>query len=151
MNGYNLIVFAHVTLAIIWVGSGFMFQVLLWRASKSGPEAVASFTQLAEWTSQRVFMPASFGVLAFGIWAVLAGPWGFGEGWVIAGLVGFAVSAINGSAVLGPTSKKLKAVTEERGPSDPEVMRLARRIDVAGRIDLVVLLIVVFNMVVKPG
>lgn len=151
MSGYDVIVFLHILAVIIWVGGGFMFQVLLWRASRIGPESVASFNQAAEWTSQRIFMPASFATLGSGIWAVIAGPWTFGEGWIIAGLAGFAISAINGSAVLGPTSKKLKTTIEERGPSDPAAMKLARRIDIAGRIDLLVLIIVVFNMVVKPG
>ena len=151
MRGYDIIVFFHVLAAIVWVGGGVMLQILLSRASRLGPESVASFSQAAEWTSQHVFMPASFAALGFGIWAVIAGPWTFGEGWIIAGLVGFAISSINGSAILGPTSKKLKAAVEERGPNDPAVKQLARRIDIAGRIDLLVLVVVVFNMVVKPG
>ena len=151
MSGYEVIVFFHVLAVIVWLGGGIMFQILLARASKIGPESVASFNQAAEWTSQRVFMPSSFAALAFGIWAVIAGPYTFGEGWIIAGLVGFALSALNGSLILGPTSKKMKEAVDARGPSDPAVMRLARRIDRAGRVDLVVLILVVFNMVVKPG
>ena len=126
MSGYDIIVFLHVLAVIIWVGGGFMFQVLLWRASRIGPESVASFNQAAEWTSQRIFMPASFATLGLGIWAVLAGPWTFGESWIIAGLVGFAISAVNGSAVLGRV-KKLKATIEERGRETRPRLKLARR------------------------
>lgn len=151
MSGYEVIVFFHVVSVIVWVGGGVMLQILLARASKIGPEAVSSFSQAAEWTSQRVFMPASFAALAFGIWAVIAGPYTFGEGWIIAGFVGYALSALNGMAVLGPTSRKMKEASATRGPNDPAVMQLARRIDIAGKIDLVILVLVVFNMVVKPG
>lgn len=151
MNGYRVIVFFHVLSAILWVGGGALLQLLLWRAKKAGPESFGSFTEAAEWTSQRFFMPMSFAALGFGIWAVLAGPWSFGESWIVAGIVGYAISALIGMAILGPTAKKMKAMIGERGPNDPVVTQLSRRIDLAGRVDLVILLAVVFNMVVKPG
>jgi uncharacterized membrane protein len=96
-------------------------------------------------------MPASFAVLGFGIWAVLAGPWSFAEMWITLGLVGYALSALNGMAIIGPTSKKMKNTIAERGPNDPVVTQLSRRIDLAGRIDLIIVVAVVFDMVVKPG
>ena len=151
MSGYRVIVFFHVLSAIVWVGGGALLQLLLWRAKKAGPESFGAFTDAAEWTSQRFFMPASFAALGFGIWAVIAGPWSFGESWIVAGIVGYAISALIGMAILGPTSKKMKAMIAERGPNDPVVTQLSRRIDLVGRIDLIVLLAVVFNMVVKPG
>ena len=150
MTTYFILKFLHVLSATIWVGGGFMLQMLLWRARRLGPEMAASFNQAAEWTSQHVFMPASFATLAFGIATVVVGPWSFSDLWITLGFVGFAVSALNGMAVLGPTAKKMKAVIEERGPNDPVATHMARRLDLFGRIDLVVLIAVVFDMIVKP-
>lgn len=151
IDATNILTFLHVLSAVVWVGGGVMLQVLLARAKKAGPESVAEFNQGAEWTSRRVFMPASFATLAFGIATVIVGPWSFSDTWITLGFVGFAISALNGMAILGPTSKKMKAVIAERGPNDPVGAHMARRMDLAGRIDLVVLIAVVFDMVIKPG
>jgi uncharacterized membrane protein len=151
MSGYDLVVFFHVLSVIVWVGGGVMLQILLARASRAGPESVASFSEHAAWTSSRIFIPASSAAFASGIWAVFAGPWSFGDSWIVVGLIGFAISSLIGTFVLGPTSKKMNALAAERGPNDPVVTHLRRRIDLVGRVDLIVLTLVVFNMVVKPG
>lgn len=152
MDGYLIIVFFHVLFAIVWIGGGVMVQILMARAQKAGPEDLARLNDWVEWTSQRVFMPSSFLVLGFGIWAVLASDvWGFTDSWVLAGLIGYAISAINGMANLGPTAKKMKERIASNGPNDPVVAQLARRMSIAGRVELFVMVLVVFNMVVKPG
>ncbi|MGH2759072.1 MAG: DUF2269 family protein [Actinomycetota bacterium] len=151
MTRYEILVFLHVLAVIVWVGGGVMLQILLGRARKAGPDDLASFTDAAEWTSQRVFMPTSFAVLGLGIWLVVDSPWNFSDPWIGIGIVGYALSALNGMINLGPTSRKMKELIAERGPADPGVQTLARRIGIAGRLDLLVLVAVVFDMVVKPG
>ncbi len=151
INATNIFKFLHVLAAIVWVGGGVMQQVLLARARKAGPESAAAFNQHAEWTSQHVFIPASFAALIFGIATVIAGSYDWGDAWIAIGIVGFVISAVNGSAILGPTAKKMKVAIEGRGPNDPVAMHMARRLDLFGRIDLVVLIAVVFDMIVKPG
>jgi uncharacterized membrane protein len=143
--------FLHVLSVIVWVGGGVMLQVLLWRAAKAGPDDRRVLSQSADWTHQRLFMPASFAALVFGIWLVIEGGYDFSDLWITLGFVGFAISALIGMAVLGPTSKRMKALIEERGPNDPVVTHMARRIDLFGRVDLVVLVAVIFVMVTKPG
>jgi uncharacterized membrane protein len=151
MTRYEIILFFHILAVIVWVGGGMMLQVLLARSRRAGPEAVAVFTQSAEWTSQRIFMPASFAVLGLGIWLVVDSPWNFSDPWIGIGILGYALSAINGMVNLGPTARKMKELIGERGPEDSGVQKLARRMDIAGRFDLVILTAVVFDMVVKPG
>ncbi len=150
MSGPEILKFLHVVSVIVWVGGGVMLQLLLFRASRLGPESVAMFGQAADWTSNRVFMPASFAALGFGVWLTIAGGYDWGDLWITLGLIGFAASALIGMAILGPTSKRMTRLATERGPQDPVVRQLARRIDRAGRFDLVILLAVVFVMVVKP-
>ena len=151
MTATDILKFFHVFFAIVWVGGGIMLQFLLARAKAAGPEAMAHFNDMAEWTSSRVFMPASFLTLGFGIATVIAGGYDWAEMWISVGFVGFIISGVLGMAVLGPTAKKMKALIAERGPNDPVVAHMARRIDLAGRVDLIVLIIVVFMMVTKPG
>lgn len=151
MTLYELLLFLHVLAVIVWIGGGVMFQVLLARTQRAGPDDLAAFNRSAEWTSQRVFMPASFAVLAFGILLVVESPWNFSDPWIGIGIIGYALSALNGMINIGPTARKMKELIAERGPADPAVGGLARRINVAGRLDLLVLIAVVFDMVVKPG
>jgi uncharacterized membrane protein len=151
IDATTILKFLHVLAAVVWVGGGVMLQVLLARSRKAGPESAAAFNQHAEWTSRHLFMPASFAALVFGIATVLAGNYDWADLWITLGFVGFFISAINGMAVLGPTAKKMKAVVDERGPNDPVAVHMARRMDLFGRIDLVVLIAVIFDMVVKPG
>lgn len=147
----NYIKFFHVLSAIVWVGGGVMLQALMARAKKIGPESVSAFSEAAEWTSKHIFMPAAFAALGFGIWLTIAGGYDWGELWITLGMVGFAASALIGMAILGPTSKKMNALAAERGPNDPVVVHMSRRIERAGRFDLVILILVVLDMVVKPG
>lgn len=151
MSLTEVLKFLHILAAIIWVGGGVMLQVLMARARGAGPEQAAAFNRHAEWTSNHLFMPASFAALGFGVWLVIAGGYDFADLWITLGFVGFAISAIIGMAVLGPSAKKMKEAIEARGEHDQEAIRLARRMEVFGRFDLIVLIAVVFVMVVKPG
>jgi uncharacterized membrane protein len=151
MTLVEVLKFLHVLFAVLWVGGGFLLQLLLFRAKRVGPDELASLTSAAEWTSQRFFMPASFAVLGFGVWLVIAGGYDWGDMWITLGIVGYLLSALNGMAILGPTSKKMKGLIEQRGPNDPVVTHMSRRLDLAGRFDLVVLIAVIFVMVTKPG
>ena len=153
INATNIFKFLHVLSAIVWVGGGFMLQMLLARARSARSGVDRGVQPAAEWTSQHVFMPASFAALVFGI--------AHGDRRAdTTGATRGSRSASSGfvdlrdqrhGAILGPTAKKMKAVIEERGPNDPVATHMARRLDLFGTVDLIVLIAVVFDMVVKPG
>jgi hypothetical protein len=56
-----------------------------------------------------------------------------------------------GAAFLGPEAGRIARLTGERGPDDPEIIRRIQRIFSISRYDLSVLVLVVVDMVVKPG
>lgn len=89
--------------------------------------------------------------LVFGVWLVAVSEWNFTDTWIVLGLVGIAITIVTGAGFLGPEAERLGKALGERGPSDSEVGRRIRRILVISRIDLVVLLLVVADMVFKPG
>jgi hypothetical protein len=77
--------------------------------------------------------------------------WAFTDLWIILGLIGIAFSAIVGATYLGPESGRIGVLIEERGPADAEVVSRLNRLFMVSRVELVILLLIVINMVVKPG
>jgi len=95
-------------------------------------------------------MPASIVVLLAGIYLVLDGDWGFDHYWIVSSLLVLIGSAVLGAAFLGPEGKRIGELVAVRGAEDPEVQTRIDRINLASRIELVFLFIVLFNMTYKP-
>ena len=113
---------------------------------------VMVFAKDIERIGMSVFLPASILVLLLGIALVWYSPaWDLTQLWVILGLLGIANTIVVGAVFLGPESGRIGRLAEERGANDPEVQRRVRRIFAISRYDLTVLLLVVVDMVVKPG
>jgi uncharacterized membrane protein len=149
---YQLLLFAHLTFVAIWVGGDAMIQVFSLRAKRVGPERSVDFLADVEWIGSRILVPASLAVVGFGVWLVGNSPaWEFSQTWVSVGFVIFLASAITGAAYLGPESGRISRIGEERGADDPEVERRTARVLLVSRIELILLIAVVFDMVVKPG
>ena len=149
---YDTLKFLHVLAAIAWVGGGIYAQVLGTRALREGdPARLAATAGAVGDLGKRLITPAAVATLVFGVWLVAVSALNFTDTWIVIGLVGIAVTIVPGAGCLGPESERLGKAVSERGPSDPEVGRRIRRILVISRIDLVVLLLVVADMVFKPG
>jgi uncharacterized membrane protein len=99
----------------------------------------------------RLLVPASVLVLLFGIGLVSDGDWDMGQFWLIAGVAVFLASAITGAAFLGPETGRISRIAEERGADSPEVTARIRRVLLISRIELVLLVLLVLDMVAKPG
>ena len=76
---------------------------------------------------------------------------GYGSGWIDVALAVWIASFVVGIGFLGPESGRIGRLIEERGVSAPEVRRRIDRIFLISRIELLFLLIVVVDMVTKPG
>jgi uncharacterized membrane protein len=152
MSSYELLLFVHVLAAVVWVGGALSLQVLAIRAERSADGGrVANFATEAEWVGSRVFLPSSIVLLLAGIGLTLEGDWGFTTPWVLLGLIAYGLSALTGSLFLGPESGRIGKMIADVGPQDPDVLARIKRIFLVSRIELVVLLFIVFDMTVKPG
>jgi uncharacterized membrane protein len=152
MSSYELLLFVHVLTAVVWVGGALSLQVLAIRAERSADGGrVADFATEAEWVGSRVFLPSSIVLLLAGIGLTLEGDWGFTTPWVLLGLIAYGLSALTGSLFLGPESGRIGKMIADVGPQDPDVLARIKRIFLVSRIELVVLLFIVFDMTVKPG
>jgi hypothetical protein len=117
------------------------------RAADTG--TLVTLIKQVEFVGPRIFA-ASGGVLVItGIWMVqnVGLPWDL---WVILGLVGWGATFITGNFLLGPTSKKLDAQLEETGQDDPGALALMDRLLAVARVDQIVLVLVIVDMVIKP-
>lgn len=152
MSSYEFLLFAHLLFVIAWVGTDIAVQILSFRILGAGPERTITFTSDIEWLGTRLLIPSSLLVLVFGVLLVNNNVgFEYGDTWVILGLAGFAFSAAVGAGFLGPESGRIAKLGAERPPDDPEVQARIRRILLVSRIELVILILVILDMVVKPG
>ena len=154
MDGYETLKFFHILMAIVWVGGAIYAQILATRALASGsPGKLADTIEDVAWIGPRIFTPASFILVVVGF-VMLADdkyPWEVGDTWIVLALIGFAATFLTGTLFFGPESGRIAKLSEERGREDPQVQERIARFLRATRIDLVVLILVVLDMVAKPG
>jgi uncharacterized membrane protein len=152
MTWYEFFLWLHVTMVVVWVGGAIMIQAFALRTiAAKDPERMAGFSRDVEFIGMRLFLPASLLLLLTGIGLVLNGNWGWGDPFVSIGLVVWLLSFLTGILYLGPEGGRIAKEIEESGPTSPEAQRRIGNILRFSRIELVLLLVVIFMMVVKLG
>lgn len=144
---------AHVLASVLWVGGGttlVVYAILTKR--QNTPAEMASFARKAGLIGERFFSPMSFIVLAFGFGLMQndQSPWSYDQFFVIFALAGWTASTLIGVLFLGPEAGRLGKLMPTRPPDDQEVQARIRRILLFARIDVVLLLAIVFVMTAKP-
>jgi len=147
MSWYELLLFVHITAAVIWLGGAFTLQMYGAVVRHGGdPEELARFAGRAGVLGERLFVPASLVVVLAGVGLIIDGNWDWGQLWVIFALVAFAASFATGLFVISPMAKRIPTV----GPTTPAGQSLIQRLFTLMRIDLVCMYAIVFAMAVKP-
>ena len=149
---YDVLQFLHVASAIIWLGSGVGLVALIGAMTKSGDRATLLATnRYMEMLGPKLFGTAAMSTLIFGVLTVLTGRGiSFGDTWVVMGLVGVAISLVF-VGLSAPVNKRLAASAEQHGADHPDVTAALRQARLYNYLDLLVLFIVVWAMVTKPG
>lgn len=144
--------FIHVLAAVVWIGGSIVLQILSSRVQSAGdPGRIAAFGADAQFVGTRVFAPSSGLLLLSGIATVLAAGWGWEELWIGLGMVGWLAVAGIGGGMIGPQSQRLKRLVAESGPGHPDVRRISQRIGRLSRFLLALFVLMVADMVFKPG
>ncbi len=152
MSYFEFLLFGHLIAAMLWVGGDLMIQMFYLRARAAGPAAVGQFAKDVEWIGLRVLNPASLGVVIFGVLLVIDSDfYEFSQFWITAALAMFLVSAVTGAAFLGPETGRIGRISDEKGPDHPEVQARVRRVVILSRIEFTLLILIVLDMVLKPG
>jgi uncharacterized membrane protein len=148
---YSAFKTVHVIAAVVWIGGGALLTILGLVAERTNdPVELATVARWAATVGEKLFAPAGLVVVAMGIAMMVNTDWGWGRFWVIAGLVGYAITFVTGVGVLSPRAKKIVALTEEKGVTHPETQAAIARILLIARADVALLFLVVVDMVVKP-
>jgi uncharacterized membrane protein len=139
----------HVLAAIVWVGGNVLTVIHGARAGASSDPADRIRFAKDALVSGRVFAASGILTLIAGVWMVLREEfWGFDQAWISIGFIGILLGAILGPAFYAPQAKALIAESEA---GDPAAEARGRRIGQVSTLEVLVLLVVVWAMVFKPG
>lgn len=144
----------HVLGAAAWVGGAAMVQVQAGRVRASGDaQRMITFADEQEVVGKKYFAPVSGITALAGIFTMieLYGVDGFKETWIVIGIGLFVLTSIVGAAFLSPESGRLRDLVASKGIEDAEVQRRLDRITLVSRLDLLVLVLLIVDMVIKPG
>jgi hypothetical protein len=152
MTLYELLLFVHITATVVWVGAGFLSLVLAISYDRDSDEsAFQRFLTDQEWLALRLFVPSSLVVVLMGIALVIeSDAWGFDQLWIVIGLLGYAATFATGLFLIKPESERIGAEMAREGRLTPRLRLDIRKLMVKARVDQVVLMLVIFDMVVKP-
>jgi uncharacterized membrane protein len=149
MELVRVLTLVHILAAMVWVGGSIIFVILGARMSTAPHDEQLTFNRSMEVVGGRIFGPAAGLVLASGIWLVIEHQtYSFSQAWIILALGGIALSIAIGIGFFGPQSK---ALTAELEANDPAATVRARRIGQVSMLDTLILLVIVWAMVYKPG
>jgi uncharacterized membrane protein len=141
----------HVSFAVIWIGGGALLTILGMIAERrNDPMELAAIARQVALVGQKVFSPAAVVVLLAGIAMMINGSLDWNQFWVSFGLLGFLSSVVIGIGFLAPQSKRAADLIESDGVASPAAQAAIAKILVLARYDIAVLLLVVFDMVLKP-
>jgi uncharacterized membrane protein len=152
VSWYEFLLFVHIAMAVIWVGGAAMMQFFGLRAINApDPMRLVQVGQDIEWIGTRVLVPSSLLAVVSGILLVIdSDVWGFGDDWILLGIILFAITFVAGAFFFGPESGRVAKLAEAEGPSSPVVQARLRRLLALTRADLMLLFLIIFAMSVKP-
>jgi uncharacterized membrane protein len=128
-----------------------MIQAYAFRILRTGDgKRQADFAKDTEIVGMRVFIPASLILFLAAIAMMVNLDWSWSQNWIVLGVIAFGLSFALGAGFLGPEGGRIAELIEQQGPDSPAVQARIRRILTISRCELVVLLTVIVNMVVKP-
>jgi uncharacterized membrane protein len=151
MSSYELWLFLHISTAMVWIGGATVAQIFGVLAQRSGdPAQGAAFGRAMAFIGPKVFMPASIAVLVTGVLLTEDGNWEWSETFIWLGIVLWATVSVVAFAFLTRAMGRVGARMAAEGPSQ-ELGAEMRKLVLLARVLILVLFVIVFVMVVKPG
>jgi uncharacterized membrane protein len=148
---YNWLLFAHILAAMVWVGGAVvLFALSIITLRTRDPQTIARFVRALPILGPAVLAPATIGVVGFGAWLVLdSDSWEFGQTWIVVALALFAVAFVVGAAFQSRAALGAERALD-RGDDAEALRQLERWVRGYGLV-LVLLLVIAWDMVFKPG
>jgi uncharacterized membrane protein len=149
VSWYVLLKYVHVVLAIVAIGFNASYGVWLTRARKEPDHALYALRGIKT-LDDRFANPAYGLLLLTGIILLAVGGIPWTTTWIIIALVLYVAVVVIAVAGYSPTLRKQIAMLEAEGPASGEYQRLSRRGTILGIVLAVGVLLIEFDMVVKP-
>jgi uncharacterized membrane protein len=146
---YVLLKYVHVVLAIVAIGFNASYGVWLTRARKEPDHALYALRGIKT-LDDRFANPAYGLLLLTGVILLAVGGIPWTTAWIIIALVLYVTVVAVAVAGYSPTLRKQIAILEAEGPASDEYRRLTRRGTILGIVLAVIVLLIEFDMVVKP-
>ena len=150
MDFYPWLKALHILLAIVAVGANITYGFWQVRAARE-PKHLGFALRGIKFLDDRVANPAYGGLFVLGIVLVLIGPHDFTTAWVAVSIGLFLVMGGLTILVYTPMQRRQIAIYESAGPQSPEFAELGNRMRTIGIALAVIVVVIVFLMVVKPG
>jgi uncharacterized membrane protein len=151
-GSYQVYKALHVLAIVIWVGGDITLTTLgiVFERRGDGP-TLAALGKLGTWVGTRVYTPALFAALAFGIALMEKGNYDWwGVFWIDFALAGWLIAACVGVGFVGPELGRIDEAAQKLGPTSAEVGRRVQRLFMVFRFDTALLVLIVLVMVAKP-
>lgn len=145
---YELLLTIHLLAAMVWVGGATALNVM---ATRAAPETRAVMVPHFEFIGNKVIGPTSGILLLAGFGLVAELDLSVGETWILLALIGWVVSGIIGFAVLGRFGREIGEAMSATPPDIARSETIYGKLLMWSRIDLLLVVLIVVDMVVKPG
>jgi uncharacterized membrane protein len=148
---YNWLLLLHILAAMVWVGGAVMLGAQATRVVLAkDTDEVGRFLRSLRVIGPVVLAPATVAVLGLGIWLVLnSAAWDFKQEWVQIALGLFAAAFLIGAA--HQSRAAIQADRASQRGDHPEARRQLVRWSVGYWVILLLLVVAVWDMVMKPG
>ena len=147
---YALLKYLHILSAIAAFGANITYALWLTRAEKK-PETLAFTLRTVKIMDDWIANPAYVLLFPTGWWMASIANWPLTTPWILSALILYAVLSTVGLAVYSPTLKKQIALAESVGPESHEYKKISFRSNAIGIFLNILVLIVIYLMVAKPG
>jgi uncharacterized membrane protein len=146
VNTLNVLLSIHILAAVFWVGGGFLLNLAMLLAARSGdPASRLAAMRLAHFVGPRVFLPLAAIVLGSGAW-MTEKYFDWEQLWIVLGLIGLVTAISVALLYLTPRAGRAIAAMEQGIPPPPG----RNWVPIVGRLNLLLVSAVVVVMVIKP-
>ena len=150
MSWYELLLSLHILSIATWFGSSLAITAMGFMSLRTGPESFGTFMLPASGWASRAHPAAGVLALLTGFAMIADADWDF-DAWLVLGLLGLVVAMGIGGALIGRTAEGIVKRMEAGSMTAEELSTGARQLLLYTRIELVILVLVIVDMVAKPG
>jgi uncharacterized membrane protein len=158
VSGYEVALFLHLLGVMMLAGGSAAATVLGIAASRTNAtRLIERYTHFSALSDRTMIVPGSVLLLAAGLWLVSETGYGYGDGWLIAAYVLFALALAIGMFALGPHGSRVNAQAKELVAAGTEESDELQRVAAAptmallGMLENVLIVVFLWLMIAKPG